>query len=866
MRPCHTGLGFHTPRMAALDWQYPWILALAVPALAWLLWAEARSVQPLAAGRRRALLVVRALLVLTAIVALASPARVVRSSEQAVMLVVDQSRSLGDSGLTAARSLAASARERLPAGVPVGVVVAGAESRVLAVPGTLRREPWDWAAASVDGSRTDLSGAIRLAEGLFPAGVARHVVLVTDGQENRGSLEEAARRAAAGGLRLHALAVAGEARPDARVTSLVPSQTQITEGATVELAATIESSLAGAGRLRLFENGLQVEERALTLAVGQTQVVTFTRSPELRNSYTYRAVVEGMAGDAIPENNEALALVDVRGKPLLLYVEGEPSEARYLAGAMEAMGLRLQVRTPETMPQSLRELNGYDAVILSDVPARALGEDWMASLREYVGRLGGGLVMIGGRNSFGVGGYYRTPVEELLPVKLQAPDQEEQQSSALALVMDRSGSMSGPKLEFCKAAAATTAELLTAKDYLGVYAFDSAVTVVVPMSRVPASGGGALAGPIAGLTAGGGTNIQPGMVQARADLAAVKAKIKHMIVLTDGQSGGTGYEALAASMRAEGITISTVAVGGGRGGAAVAGDRGSRWRAGVPDARSGVDHAHFHPGHDDSHRPPDPRAGVFAATGRAPSAAARVEPVRKPAASRIRQNQPQGAGSGAAGDRSGRPAAGDLALRPRQSHGLHFRLQESLGRFLGDGMAGVQPVLGAAASRNRARAAGTEHGFVPGHRRRRNGGRGSAARGCRHLPQRRRGHGRHLFFTGPGARVRAPTARDPAPAAIRAGPLPHVIFTRPERGLPCAGARRSPTGLGRADFQSECRGGHRPDQRAAAAGGGAADWRHLCGGRAGARAQAGGERGDAARRALAVAVGGHFCRWRWRTC
>jgi hypothetical protein len=121
--------------------------------------------------------------------------------------------------------------------------------------------------------------------------------------------------------------------------------------------------------------------------------------------------------------------------------------------------------------------------------------------------------------------------------------------------------MSGPKLEFCKAAAATTAELLTAKDYLGVYAFDSAVTVVVPMSRVPAAGGGALAGPIAGLTAGGGTNIQPGMVQARADLASVKAKIKHMIVLTDGQSEGTGYEAMAAAMRAEGITISTVGVG-----------------------------------------------------------------------------------------------------------------------------------------------------------------------------------------------------------------------------------------------------------------------------------------------------------------
>ena len=272
-------------------------------------------------------------------------------------------------------------------------------------------------------------------------------------------------------------------------------------------------------------------------------------------------MVEGFTGDAIAENNEALALVDVRGKPLILYVEGEPAEARYLTEAMDRMGLRLEVRTPATMPQALRELTGYDAVILSDVPAHQLGDPWMAALRDYVGKLGGGFIMIGGMNSFGVGGYYRTAVEDLLPVKLQAPDQEEQQSSALALVMDRSGSMAGPKLEFCKSAAAATAELLSAKDHLGVYAFDSAVTVVVPMTKIPEGGGGVFAGQISAITSGGGTNIHPGMVRARADLGAVKAKIKHMIVLTDGQSEGSGYEALAAGCRAEGITISTVAVG-----------------------------------------------------------------------------------------------------------------------------------------------------------------------------------------------------------------------------------------------------------------------------------------------------------------
>ncbi len=511
-------------------------------------------------GRKRALFLVRAVAVILAFVALASPAMVVSSREQAAVVVVDASRSMGESGVAKARQVADGLSAQWGGGVAAGALASGASARIVAVPEKGDRT-WKWDAVSVDATQTNLAAAISSAEGLFPAGAARHVVLVTDGQENRGRLEDTAREAAARGLKIHAVAVPGEARPDVRVTSLLASQSRLTEGATLGLTATVESSLAGEGRVRLFENGLQVEERPLKLGVGESQQVAFTRAPDVRNSYTYRAVVDGFTADAIPENNEVLALVDVQGKPLLLYVEGEPDEARYLVEAMARMGLRLQTRTPETMPQTLRELNGYDAVILSDVAAHKLGDAWMAAIRDYVGKLGGGFVMVGGMHSFGVGGYYRTAIEELLPVKLQAPDQEEQQSSALALVMDRSGSMSGQKIEFVKSAAVATAELLTGKDFLGVYAFDSQVTVVVPMGKVPAEGGGSLAGAISRITAGGGTNIMPGMTQARADLQGVKAKIKHMIVLTDGQTEGTGYEALAAACRAEGITISTVAVG-----------------------------------------------------------------------------------------------------------------------------------------------------------------------------------------------------------------------------------------------------------------------------------------------------------------
>lgn len=548
-----------------MDWLYPKLLLLVIPAVLLLMWFDARSTHPMSMFRRRLLLVVRLLLVLLAVLALASPARVEQSREQSAVFVMDHSQSQGQAGLEKVYQATANLADGLPGGVEVGYIAAGSEGRVLAYPEAGRKVPaMEEHAGLMEsiGADTNFAAAVRLASGIFPSGSARHIVIVGDGLETNGSLATMAREAAISGVKIHALGVAGTVRPDVRVTKLVSSQARLNEGASLDLTATVESSLAGNGTVRLFENGLEVESRPIEVAVGQSQAIQFRRTPDKRNIYNYRVAVEGFeSSDAIPENNEALTIVDVRGKPLLLYVEGEEGESSYLYNAMAREGIRLDVRSPEGMPESLRELAGYDGVIVSDVPAHKIGEARMAAIRDYVDKLGGGFVMIGGMNSFGVGGYYRTPIEEILPVKLKAPDQEEFQSSALALVVDRSGSMSGQKIEICKSAAIATAELLNSKDYIGVYAFDSAVHVVVPMTRVSSTS--TIANQISMLSAGGGTNIYPGMEAAREALQKVRAKIKHMIVLTDGQTSGQGYQALASQCQAEGITISTVAVGAG---------------------------------------------------------------------------------------------------------------------------------------------------------------------------------------------------------------------------------------------------------------------------------------------------------------
>lgn len=547
-----------------MDWFYPNALLLILPGLALLFWFDLKSTHPMPAGRRRFLFLVRSLLLILAVVAIASPAKLLTSRDQSVLFLLDHSRSQGEAGMSAVYDTARSVSDQVDGSATVGYLATGEEGRLLLYPGSGGFPNLDEAPALMDeiGASSNFERGFQLARGLFPGGSSRHLVLVGDGVETRGSLLEAAREAAIAGIKIHAIGVSGEIQPDVRVTRLTSSQSRLNEGASLELEAIIESSLSGPGRIRLFENGVEVEELSVDLVAGETLEQRFKRVPEKRNIYNYRVVIEGFEGrDSIPENNEALSIVDVRGRALYLYIEGEEGESRYLVDAMGREGIRLDVRTPEGLPESLQELAGYDGIILSDIPAHRIGEARMSAIRDYVEKLGGGFVMIGGMNSFGVGGYYRTPIEEVLPVKLKAPDQEESQSSALALVIDRSGSMSGQKIEICKAAAVASAELLSNKDFIGVYAFDSQVHEVVPMTKVTSTS--TIAGQIALIGSGGGTNIYPGMAKAREELNAVKAKVKHMIVLSDGQSSGDGYQALASQCHAEGITISTVAVGSG---------------------------------------------------------------------------------------------------------------------------------------------------------------------------------------------------------------------------------------------------------------------------------------------------------------
>ena len=213
------------------------------------------------------------------------------------------------------------------------------------------------------------------------------------------------------------------------------------------------------------------------------------------------------------------------------------------------------------MPDSLADLQNYECLILSNVPATSLTTRQMDLARTYVRDLGGGLIMLGGEQSFGLGGYYKTALEEILPVRSDFEKEKEKPSLAMILVIDKSGSMGGEKIELAKEAAKSAIELLGANDKVGVIAFEGDVFWVSEVH--PCNDKGFVLDRVSTIEAGGGTNMYPAMEEAYEALSKTVAKLKHVIILTDGISAPGDFEGISQQMAQARMTVSTVGIGEG---------------------------------------------------------------------------------------------------------------------------------------------------------------------------------------------------------------------------------------------------------------------------------------------------------------
>lgn len=412
------------------------------------------------------------------------------------------------------------------------------------------------------GAATDIASALELAYGLFPEGNLRRVVLFTDGVQTDGDLLAEASRAKEFGVKIHVVPYKRPVPGEVALRDLrVPDKVRV--GEPFILRALVFSSRAQKVRATLKQgeaiNGLE-GIKVVDLVAGENEI-PFKSVTRVAGEVTYQLDLSEMEEDRFRENNHFAVTVAVPGRPAVLYVEGDPSRASHLSRALSSQEFDVDVRGPRELPSSLKELERYDFVILSDAPAEAVSLTQQDAIESYVRDLGGGFLFAGGEHGYGLGGWYHTTIERILPVSMDAEKRRDEPQVALALVIDRSGSMSGAPMEMAKAAAKATADTLASEDLLEVIAFDSQPTRVVKMSA--AKHRARIQNDISRIQAGGGTEIFGALDAAFQSLSVTRAKRKHIILLTDGQAPNNGIRELVQSMVAEGITATTVGLGSG---------------------------------------------------------------------------------------------------------------------------------------------------------------------------------------------------------------------------------------------------------------------------------------------------------------
>jgi uncharacterized membrane protein len=552
----------------------PLALLLLVPALGLTL-VLARAARHHLSRRRHRLAVVLRAIVLSAIVLAICGLQVVLPVDRlTTVFVVDLSDSVGSEGRQAAVDFVRESLASIPDGDRAGIVAFGGEALVERLPSELKE--LDSIASLPVRSATDVGSALRLAAALFPDETQKRIVLLSDGNDTSGRGQSEAALAAARGVQVETVVTGPGASADEVVMERLHTPATARVGEEVEVTATIRSSVEQPATVRLFGDGRQLQEKQVALEAGTNSVVFTIRATEA-GFHTFRAVVDA-AHDTFAQNDRADSDTIVKGDPRILVVAGNEPVAANLVAALQAERQQVTSVVPERMPSDLAGLAEFDSVVLVDAAATRLTMRQMAALQVFTRDLGRGLAMIGGPDSYGAGGYKKTPLEESLPVDMDVRDRNRDPDVALVVVLDRSGSMDAchcnvasrdqgtaiqgvPKVDIGKEAILRSVAALTARDQFGVVAFNESASWVI--RTAPLGSVGDVGAQIAGIRADGQTNIFAGLSEAVASLEKTQATKRHVILLTDGWSNSGEYDALLTRMKAAGITLSTVGAGGG---------------------------------------------------------------------------------------------------------------------------------------------------------------------------------------------------------------------------------------------------------------------------------------------------------------
>ncbi len=547
-----------------ISFSNPWglLLLAALPLFWWIARDGLRYMRPL---RRWLTLSLRLLLVALLVVSFAGIQAVQAVNNLAVVFLLDRSDSLPAAAQAQQLVFLNRAMAQLSPADRAAVVVFAQEAMVerpLTAPAPLaevKSQPHPY--------YTDLAAAVRLGTALFPAASQKRIVVLSDGNENLDSALEAAQLAASNGIAFSAVNFAPQRSADSSEVSVedLTAPPSVRQGEQFSLNVVVNSTRKQPARLSILRGEQLIRVSPVELNVGRNtfrQEVTVAQ----KGLATFRVqIATDVGGDTVAQNNSYSAFSFVQGNPSVLLVSNQASQSRPLLIALRAAGIEARAVTAAFCPPTVTELASFDAIVLDNVAADTLPAGAAEAIQSYVRDLGRGLIALGGDESFALGGYFRSPLEDTLPINMNLPNRMSEANTAVMLVIDHSGSMDertttgARKMDLAIEAAKQAVANLGVDDVLGVIAFDNDHYNVVRLR--PVDDAVAIQQAISTINVAGGTNMWGALNPAIDALGEAAAKSKTIILLTDGISDPGDVAVTGKAAFDAGITITTIGLG-----------------------------------------------------------------------------------------------------------------------------------------------------------------------------------------------------------------------------------------------------------------------------------------------------------------
>lgn len=525
-----------------MRFEHAWVLMFILLPAAWVLFSWRRT-------RQRTGLLLKAASLCAIVAALAEPRLTLPETKVAAAVLVDTSASISPDDLARASQIAT--RIDRGKGRHWMRIIPFARSSRQPMPGEFNRT-WSLQQTSGEAGRgTDLEAAVREAIAALPSGMVPRVVMVSDGNENHGSIARASWLAQHLHVPIDTIPLAGRPRPNLRVESVSMPLIAFT-GEKFPIDLVVSSPKTASGVVELTAEGKILGASPISLEPGNNQLrvhASLNAEGAVDISGTVRTVDPSVEASDV-RFEQAITL----RRPRVLYISQDPAGTEaHLLDTLQAARFDVQ----RSSDPSKGNLTDYQLVVFNNWDLDSISAARQEALEEFV-KQGGGVLVIGGEhNVYAETKKAETAMDRMLPAKLAPPRSPE--GTCVVLIIDKSSSMEGRKMELARLSAIGVIENLRPTDMVGVLIFDNSFQWAVPIRK--AEDRTLIKRLIAGITPDGGTQIAPALSEAYRKIAPTIATYKHIVLLTDGISEEGDSMSLAKEAANSKVTISTVGLG-----------------------------------------------------------------------------------------------------------------------------------------------------------------------------------------------------------------------------------------------------------------------------------------------------------------